>query len=96
MLLSFDGFGLHANVQRAHEIFASHKILVMKEEADTSHVNHAYDQRVSKADKMYMRLALQAVAPTFGRSMNQWILIAIAIDAQNRIKRRYELNNSRR
>ena len=30
VLLFLDGFGLHVNVQRAHEIFAAHKILVMK------------------------------------------------------------------
>ena len=87
VLLSLDGFGLHVNVQRAHEIFDAHKILVMKEEVDMSHVNQSYDQRVAKADKIYMRSALQAVSPTVGRSMNQWILIAIAIDAQNRIKK---------
>ena len=87
VLLSLDGFGLHANVQRAHEIFSAHRFIVMKEEADTSHVNQAYDKRVEKSDKMYMRSALQAVEPTIGRSMNQWILIAIYIDAQNRIKK---------
>ena len=87
MLLSLDGFGLFFNVQRSHEIFAAHKILVMKEEVDTSHVNQAYDQRVAKTDKMYMRSALQAVAPTVGRSMNQWILITIANDAQICIKK---------
>ena len=87
VLLSLGGFGSHVSVKRAHEIFAAHKILVMKEEADTSHVNQAYNQRVAKSEKMYMRSALQAVAPTVGRSMNQWILIAIAIDAQNVIKK---------
>ena len=74
-------------MQRAHEIFAAHKILVMKEEADTSHVNQTYDHRFAKADQMYMRSALQSVAPTVGRLMNQWISIAIAIDAQNCIKK---------
>ena len=78
VLLSLDGYGSHVKVQRSHKIFATHKIHVMKEEADTSHVTQAYNQRVAKADKMYMRSALQAVAPTVGRSMNQWILIAIA------------------
>ena len=87
VLLYLNGFGSHVNVQRAHEIFAAHNILVMKEEADRSHVNQAYDKRVAKADKMYMGSALKSVSPTVGRSMNQWILIAIAIDSQNRIKK---------
>ena len=87
VLLSLDEFGLHGNVQSSHEIFAAHKILVMKEEADTSHVNQVFDQRVSKADKMYIRSALQALVPIVGRSINQWVLIAISIDAQNCIKK---------
>ena len=87
VLLSLDEFGLHVNAQRAHKIFAAYKILVMKEETGISHVNQAYDQRFAKADKFYMRSALQAVAPTVGRSTNQWILITIAIDAQISIEK---------
>ena len=70
VLLSLDGFVSYVNMQLDHKIFAAHKILVMKEEADKSHVNQAYNQRVTKAYKMYMRLALKAVARTVVRSMN--------------------------
>ena len=87
VILSIDLYGSHVNLQRDHKILSAHKILVMKEEADTSYVNQAYDHIVGKADKIYMWSALQSVSPTFGRSMNQWILIAIAIDDQNRIKK---------
>ena len=76
VILSLDLYGSHVNVQRAHKILSAHKILVMKEEADTSYVNQAYDQIVGKADRMHMRSSLKAVAPTVGSSMNQLFLIA--------------------
>ena len=46
--VSLDGFGSHCNVHAANEIFAKYKILVVKEEGDTSHTNQAYDQDVAK------------------------------------------------
>ena len=48
VILSLDGFGSHVNVNAAHEIFHNHRIMVIKEEGDTSHVNQAYDQFVAK------------------------------------------------
>jgi hypothetical protein len=87
VLLSLDGFGSHVNVIDSHEIFSAHKILVIKEEGDTSHVNQAYDQQVAKDDKTLMRAAINAVAPKLGINMNQWYLITCAIYAQNRIKK---------
>ena len=48
LVLSMDGFGSHVNVNTAHEVFFQHKIFVIKEEGDTSHVNQAYDQFVAK------------------------------------------------
>ena len=85
VLLTLDGFGSHVNVDEALKIFADSKILIAKEEGDTSHVNQAYDQLVAKADKQYVRHSLNMIKATLGRAIDQWILISIAINAQNSI-----------
>ena len=64
-----------------------YKMLVIKEEGDTSQVNQVYDQQVAKDDKMHMRAAVDALSPALGLKMDQWYLITIAIDAQNQIKK---------
>ena len=47
--ITLDGFGSHVNVHSTQQIFSDHKILIIKEEGDTSHVNQAYDQQVAKS-----------------------------------------------
>jgi hypothetical protein len=47
----FDGFGSHTSGFRALEIRSNRKILCLKEEADSSHINQAYDKFVAKSDK---------------------------------------------
>ena len=37
--VTLDGFGSHINVFEAMGVFLKHKIELVKEEADTSHVN---------------------------------------------------------
>ena len=44
MLKVIDGSGPHTSSARAMEIYAEHKILLVKEEGDSSHVNQAYHQ----------------------------------------------------
>ena len=51
VLFSMSGYGYHVNVTKELEIFSAHKILVVKEEGDTYHVNQVYDQFVTKEDK---------------------------------------------
>jgi len=87
VLLSLNGFGSHVNVFEAHDFFAKEKILVIKEEGDTSHVNQAYDQQVAKDDKTFMRTAVEALNPVLRQKMDQWYLIVIAIHAQNCIEK---------
>jgi hypothetical protein len=36
-------------------IYADARIILLKEEGDSSHVNQAYDQKVAKDDKVTMR-----------------------------------------
>ena len=50
-----DGFGPHVSSLAAMQSYADQKILLMKEEGDTSQVCQAYDQQVAKEDKVTMR-----------------------------------------
>lgn len=47
----FDGFKSHENVLKAHELRFDAKIISLKEESNSSHVNQGYDQLVAKNDK---------------------------------------------
>jgi hypothetical protein len=71
--ISCDGFGSHVNVPLAQDIFSEHKIMVIKEEGDTSHVNQAYDQFVAKKDKAIMRDSLEIVRRVLiSERIDQW------------------------
>ena len=94
--MSLDGHGSHVNVTKALEIFAAHNVLVVKEEGDTSHVNQACDQFVAKEDKIHMRTQLNTVRKALGAAMDQWILISIAINAQNQVKKETWIASFRR
>ena len=48
MLEIIDGFGAHLGSLYALEICYNNKILCLKEEGDSSHVNQAYDKFVAK------------------------------------------------
>jgi hypothetical protein len=49
VVLSYDGYGSHLQ-NNALELFVADKILVMKEEGDTSQVSQAYNQMVAKSN----------------------------------------------
>lgn len=53
-----DGFGSHLNCYKANLLRAEHKILSLKEEGDSSHINQAYDKLAAKSDKNVQRTAL--------------------------------------
>lgn len=55
----FDGFGAHLNSLEANQIRADNKVLSLKEEADTSHINQAYDKFAARADKRVQRQNLR-------------------------------------
>jgi hypothetical protein len=57
IVLSLDRFRSHL-VGKLLKEFAKHKILVIKEEGDTSHVSQAYNQLVAKSDKKFTRALL--------------------------------------
>lgn len=85
--LTLDGFGSHL-VPEALEVFAEHKILVVKEESNSSHVNQAYDQFVAKEDKRLIRMAIDAVR-IHNKSLvlNQQYLIGILLHALQKVRR---------
>jgi hypothetical protein len=81
LMLSLDGFSSHINVHESLKVFAENKMLIVKEEGDTSQVNQAYDQNVAKADKLMIRSLLDNVRPSLKRVLTQFELIAICLHA---------------
>ena len=79
-----DGFGAHlSNVESLRKRFAS-KILTLKEEGDSSHVNQAYDKHVAKSDKRIQRLTLGMMRTEkqwCSNIMNQWDLMQCGMAA---------------
>jgi uncharacterized protein YggL (DUF469 family) len=52
VIVCLDGFGSHVIVHEAQEAFFQRKIMILKEEGDTSHLNQAYDQSVAKMTRL--------------------------------------------
>ena len=79
-----DGFGPHTSSLEAMEIYADARILLLKEEGDTSHVNQAYDQQVAKDDKCTMRQCLSYLRQSEKLSksiISGWDLIHVGLAA---------------
>ena len=87
VLLSLNGFVLHANILETHIIFAGLNISMVKEEGNKSHVNQSHEHQVAKDDRKYMRSALDTVGSALNKKMDQWYLIVIDIKSQNQIKK---------
>ena len=58
VVFSLDGFGSHL-CPESLLVFNENKILIIKEEGDTSQVSQAYDQLVAKLDKKYAQEMLE-------------------------------------
>jgi hypothetical protein len=82
-LLSVDGFGSHLKTE-ALETFAKHRILVIKEESDSSQVCQPYDQIVAKQDKRVTRGLLEGFCFSRHGVITQFELILIVNTALNR------------
>ncbi len=82
IVLSLDGFGSHLQSD-ALKIFAAAKILVIKEEGDTSQVLQAYNQMVAKMDEKFTRDLLDGFCYHTKGVMNQFQLILIINSALN-------------
>ena len=79
-----DGFGAHTSSERAMEIYAEQKILLLKEDADTSHACQMYDQKVAIDDKRSMRQSLAYLRQSnkmIKGTIDGWSLIHVALAA---------------
>ena len=76
VVLSLDGFGSHLDPPSLVE-FAKYKIMVLKEEDDTSQVYQAYDQKVVKDDKRWSRKLLDGYTFHVKNTITQWELILV-------------------
>ena len=90
---SLDVFGSHVNVHIEQEIFIEHKIIIVKEEGDTSEVCQAYDQWVAKLDKRYSRHNLHMVRKALGSSMNQYHIIKLVANTQLKVTKKEWVNS---
>jgi len=86
MTVTCDGFSSHV-VDKASELFAKHKIQIVKEEGNTSQVNQSHDQNVAKKDKCCMRANLELIRCKLGKKVDHWSLVALAIDAQLKVSK---------
>jgi hypothetical protein len=76
MVITLDGFGSHLQ-HEALQVFSDHKILVLKEEGDTSHVCQAYDKDVAKEDKRHHRSLLHMIRLEIDID-DRWTLVLVA------------------
>ena len=76
MVLTLDGYGSHLQGD-ALKIFADYKILIVKEEGDTSKVCQAYDKDVSLSDKGHHRHFLNGIRISVN-TVDQYALIIVA------------------
>jgi len=84
IVFSLDGFGSHL-CPESLLVFNEYKILVIKEEGDTSQVSQAYDQLVAKLDKKYAREMLEVTKMHLKKQTCQWQLIIIVNEALNEV-----------
>ena len=76
MAMTLDGYGSHLQGE-ALQVFHDHKILIVKEEGDTSQVCQAYDKDVAKEDKRHHRSILSRVRVEVNM-VDQWMLVLVA------------------
>jgi hypothetical protein len=73
-----DGFGSHVNCYEANLFRSEHKIISLKEEGDSSHINQAYDRLTARSDKDVVRKSLvwlQRDKLENAAHLDQWDLI---------------------
>jgi hypothetical protein len=86
VILTLDGFSSHLTVATALQVFHDHKIMIVKEEGDTSAVNQPYDQNVAKSDKRRIREFLDLVR--LSRPMiDQSALVVVCVKALQKVSK---------
>lgn len=89
-----DGFGSHTNSLAANELRTKHKVLSLKEEADSSHINQAYDRLTAKSDKRVHRESLAWLLQDRARNKNildQYALVHCGLAAVRKTKANPEI-----
>ena len=79
-----DGFGSHVQCYEANMERYNNKILSLKEEGDSSHINQAYDRLTAKLDKAVHREALhwmQKDNVVNAHTIDQWQLVSCGLAA---------------
>ncbi len=69
----------------ALEVFHAARILVIKEEGDTSQVSQVYDQMMAKSDKQITRAILDSYRHHIRKVINQFELIVLIHAALNSV-----------
>jgi hypothetical protein len=90
MLEIFDGFGAHLASLPAMEQRFQSKILSLKEEGDSSHVNQAYDKFVAKSDKRSKDEGIAMLRGTMSATkgvVDQWGMVHVGLYAVRDTKR---------
>ena len=76
MTITLDGYGYHLQGD-ALNVFADHKILIVKEEGYTSQVCQAYDKDVYLSDKRHHCSFLNGIRAEISM-VDQWTLVIVA------------------
>ena len=85
-----DGFGAHFALHYVMLEREKHKIISLKEEGNSSHVNQAYDRLVAKNDKLEAASSLSFLRKfrfETGTVIDQWHLIHVVLNALRETKR---------
>ena len=84
VIKTLDGFWVHVNCPEGLEIFHRYKVMLLKEEGDSSQVNQPFDRRVAKTGKVDMRWALGILRNSTNITkgvLTQWDLIHVGLAA---------------
>ena len=84
-----DGFGAHFGSHYAMLEREKHKIISLKEEGNSSHVNQAYDRLVAKNDKLEAASSLSFLRKfrfETGTVIDQWHLIHVVLNVLRETK----------
>eukprot|EP00957_Ditylum_brightwellii_P029345 2218406-Ditylum_brightwellii.AAC.1 len=76
-LLTCDRFASHVNTPEALQTFAKYKIMLAKEEGDSSHVSQSYDQLPAKCDKLKTHALLDMVQAYVKSNVDQYVIAAM-------------------
>ena len=78
-MLSLDRYSSHINVHKSLKLFAEYNICVVKEEGDTSQVNQAYNQAVTRSDKRVVHYLIGTVCNHSKKVLSNFYLITIVL-----------------